>query len=93
MRIFKKCIFKKTIIHSVEYTRTTKTDDTFILSIANEIINVHHLIVVREEYYIYECCVLIKPYSVGQIQMDHIYREMNECGNNVVITSIENFKK
>lgn len=93
MQFFKKCIYKKSIIHSSDYTRATKTDDTYLLSIANEITHVHHFVVINETCYIYGCSVSTEPYSVGQVQMDHIYCVVNKCGDAIVITNIENFKE
>ncbi|XP_051171576.1 uncharacterized protein LOC127288266 [Leptopilina boulardi] len=36
-KLFKRCIYKSTMFHSTKYNRTTKTNDTFVVLMSNEI--------------------------------------------------------
>ncbi|CAG5074314.1 Protein of unknown function [Cotesia congregata] len=58
---YKKCIYKKTVIHSASY--------------------------------IYGCPLNISPYSIGNVEIDHIHRITNSCENDFIIICISNFKE
>lgn len=92
INVYKKCIYKKIVIHSKDYTRTTKTNDTYIQLQSDEVIHIHHLLVIKDQCYIYGCCFNIIPYAVGNVEMDHIHCITNKCGDQKIITNIRNFK-
>lgn len=93
IQVYKKCIFKRRVIHSTEYTRATKTNDTYVQLNSNQVIHVHNLVVSNEKCYAYGCSLNIIPYSAGCVEIDHIYRITNECGDDIIITNIENFQE
>lgn len=90
---FKKCIYKTSIIHSTDYTRARQTNNTFIQLHSDQVIHIHHLVVVKEECYVYGCSMATIPYSVGHVQMDHIHRVTNKCSDCIVIANIKSFKE
>lgn len=93
IQIFNKCLYRGTVIHSKEYSRAQKTDDTHILLHSQEVIHIHHLVAVGEKCYVYGRHVKTSPFSVGKVQLDHIHEVCNDYEENIVVKNIENFKE
>lgn len=92
--IFDRCIYEGKILHSEEYTRATRTKDSFVLLCGGQIVRIEHIIVVGDKCYIYAYQLNTLPSGLStNMELNYIRLIAKNNKNKALLVEIDEIKE
>lgn len=86
-KIFKKCIYLKTVFHSIEYDKSKKTNNTIIqLRDTNEIAIICNFVLVRNVCYVAVKVLKVEFVNYYEIKFSHMFRVLSTQQHVMLVT-------